>query len=371
MSYTAFKIPDDVTVCLEEERGKKFVERIWGKSPAYCCVIGNTETAKIPGISTAGANPVATDFTPAADVELLFYGRCKCIDGVPVSPSGVPTPGLITMSAVKLANLPVFVMNGGVRVKPHAPFFDVEGAPGDDIRTGRAVKNPERSFDRAVVAGKNLAKAADYLVVGESIAGGTTTALGVLMALGYDAEKKVSSSLPSNPHDLKVQAVEEGLKACGYSRETLKKDPMAAVEAVGDPMIAAAAGLVVGAADSIPVIMAGGTQMAAVLGVVKGMDDSVMDNLAVGTTRWIIKDSDSDLRYLVSKIGKVPVLAANLNFGMSRYDGLKVYESGVVKEGVGAGGAAIAAMAKTEGRVTCRGLNDEIEKNYARLVSRR
>ena len=43
----------------------------------------------------------------------------------------------------------------------------------------------------------------DYLVIGESIAAGTTTALGVLRALGYDANEKVSGSMPTNPHDLK------------------------------------------------------------------------------------------------------------------------------------------------------------------------
>jgi uncharacterized protein (TIGR00303 family) len=367
----AFKIPEDISVCLEDENSKKFVERIWGQKPTYVCVIGNTETGKIPGLSAAGANPEITDFTPAADAELLFYGKCKCIDGVPVTPDGIPTPGLITMSATKVANMPIFIMNGGVRVKPHTPFFDVDGAPGEDIRTGKAVKDPEKVFDRAVLAGKNLAKISDYLVVGESIAGGTTTALGVLTALGYDANGKVSSSLPTNPHGLKQKIVEEGLKASGMSLASLKKDPMAAVRAVGDPMIPAAAGLIAGAAENVPVIMAGGTQMAAVLAVIKGMDDSIMDNLALGTTRWIAKDCTSDIRYLVSKMGKVPVLAANLNFSTSRYDGLKVYETGLVKEGVGAGGSSIAAIAQSEGKLTCATLLNEIEKNYARLVSRR
>jgi len=136
-------------------------------------------------------------------------------------------------------------------------------------------------------------------------------------------------------------------------------------------MMAPAAGLAIGAAESVPVLLAGGTQMAAVLAVIKGMDDSNMENMALGTTRWIAKDTTSDIRYLTSKIAKVPVLAANLNFGLSRYDGLKIYETGLVKEGVGAGGSTIAAMAKSEGKITAQKMLDEIEKNYARLVSRR
>jgi NaMN:DMB phosphoribosyltransferase len=39
-----------------------------------------------------------------------------------------------------------------------------------------------------------------------------------------------------------------------------------------------------------------------------------------------------------------------------------------VKEGVGAGGAAIAAMAATEGAVTKEMLLREIERNYALLM---
>ncbi|NLK25172.1 MAG: TIGR00303 family protein [Euryarchaeota archaeon] len=366
-----FKVPKDVTFCLEEEKGKEFIDKFWGKTPTYCCVIANTDTAKIPGISAAGANPDITDYTPAADMELLYYGRCKCIEGVPITPDGIPTPGLITMSALKLAPMPVFVLNGGLRVKPHAPYFEVDGNPGEDIRTGKSVKNAERTYDRAVVAGKNLAKTTDCLVVAESVPGGTTTALGVLTALGYDANGKVSSTFPVNPHDLKQKVVEEGINACGLSREALKLDPMAAVQALGDPMMAPAAGLIAGAAESIPVLMAGGTQMAAVLAVLKGMDDTVLDNVAIGTTRWVAEDEHSDLCHLVSQIAEVPVLAANLNFSLSRFDGLKIYETGLVKEGVGAGGACIAAMASSEGRVTSHGLNDEIEKNYARLVSRR
>jgi len=367
----AFKVPDDIILGLEQEKGRKFIERVWGLTPTLACVIGSTETGKIPGLSAAGANPEITDLTPPADMELLFFGRCKCMDGVPVTPNGIPTPGIVAMSALKLQPMPLIVVNGGSRVLPHVPFFDVGGTPGEDIRTGRSVRNAERAFDRSVLIGKNLARMADYVVIAESIPGGTTTALGVLNALGYEADGKVSSTLPSNPHELKTQVVNEGLSKCGLSRESLRRDPMAAIEAVGDPMMAAAAGVAVGAAEHVPVLLAGGTQMAAVLAVMKGMDDTVLDNVALGTTRWIVKDKTSDIYGLVSKIAKVPVIAADLNFSQSRYDGLKIYETGLVKEGVGAGGVTLAAMAATEGKVTSRTMLDEIEKSYARLVSKR
>src|SRR4028118_1961008 len=46
---------------------------------------------------------------------------------------------------------------------------------------------------------------------------------------------------------------------------------------------------------------------------------------------------------LASEIGGVPLLAAQLSFAGSRYGQLQAYDRGYVKEGVGAGGCAIAS----------------------------
>jgi NaMN:DMB phosphoribosyltransferase len=62
-------------------------------------------------------------------------------------------------------------------------------------------------------------------------------------------------------------------------------------------------------------------------------------------------------------------LAANLNFGASKFSGLQAYEAGVVKEGVGVGGTSIAAIAKTQGALTKETLLQEIERNYVKLVN--
>lgn len=358
----------DVLIAHCEMEARNFLSKIESKEPLFICTIGNTETAKIPEISAAGKYPEITDYTPAADVELLLYGECKCIDGVPVTPDGIPTPALITRSALTLADIPVFVVSGGLRVEPYAPFIDLRGEPGEDIRTGRAVKNVEEIIRRAEVVGSNFSKTADYLVIGESIPGGTTTALGVLLAMGVDAKLKVSSSMPVNPHNLKIRVVEEGLRAAGLGFGDLKSDPVRAIASVGDPMIAAFSGLVLGAAPRVPVLMAGGTQMTAVLSVVRALRAEVLENVAIGTTRWIIQDRSSDIRGLVSQIGDVPVLAANLNFSESEIEGLKAYERGVVKEGVGAGGASVAAFLKTGGKVSSKVLLREIEESYRKLV---
>ena len=358
----------DVMLVHEEKKGETFLERLEGKKPLFICTIGTTETAKNPSISAAGKNPELTDYTPPADVELLLLGKCKCIPGMPVTPEGIPTPALITMSALKLADIPVLVVSGGLKVKPYISFMDLGGKSGGDIRTGKAVENVEEILQRAIIVGENLAKVADYLVIGESIPGGTTTTLGVLLAMGVDARGKVSSSMPGNPHELKIKTVEAGLKASGGKFGSLSEDPIRAMSCLGDPMMPAFAGLVLGAAAKVPVLMAGGTQMGAILAVVKALNRNVLDNLAIGTTRWIMIDKTSDLRGIIIQIADVPILAADLDFSQSRFGGLRAYENGVVKEGVGAGGAAIGAMIKSKGSVTKEILLREIERNYELLV---
>jgi uncharacterized protein (TIGR00303 family) len=358
----------DALLVNNEFKAEAFIKEMEGKKPLFVCTIATTETAKIPEISAAGKHPEFTDYTPPADAELLLLGKCKCINGVPVTPDGIPTPALITMSALRLADIPVLIASGGLKVKPQIPFLDLGGKPGRDIRSGNAVDNVEEVIERATLAGEQLAKTADYLVIGESIPGGTTTALGVLSAMGVNAEGKVSSSMPDNPHRLKNETVRAGLAASGAGFGSLAKNPVKAISCVGDPMMPAFAGLVVGAAAQVPVLMAGGTQMTAVLAVVNALNSDVLCNVAIGTTRWVANDLSSDIKGIVAQIADVPVLAADLDFAPSRFSGLQAYEKGIVKEGVGAGGAAIAAMAKLGGAVTKDMLLREIERNYALLM---
>ena len=352
----------DLIFVHKEKEACHLVEKLWGKHPLFTCVIGNTDTGKIKGISAAGAHPDITDFTPSADVELVALGRCQCIKGIPVTPEGIPTPAIITQTALACAQIPFLVVNAGVRVNPQIPFIDVGGKPGKDIRENNAVYDPEHTLKRAILLGKELGNLCDFLVVGESIAGGTTTALGVLQGLGYHAFGKVSSSLPHNPHKLKKLIVKTALKK-------LPQNPTVfdVMQEMGDPMIPVHAGVCIGAAQKVPVFMAGGTQMVGVLAVIKEVEKSVLNRIAIATTQWIVTDTSSRIVELVHEVASVPVIATRLSFAHARYTGLQVYEQGVVKEGVGAGGATIAAYLKTKGMLSNRRLLQEIETIYEDL----
>lgn len=358
----------DILKVHNEPKAEAFMERLEGRKPVFLCAVATTETAKIPGISAAGKNTELADYTPPADIELLFYGRCRCIEGIPVTPEGIPTPALITMSALRLMGILPFALDCGLKVKPQTPVIDLGGKPGCDIRSGKTVENPGEILRRAELVGQAFAETADYLVVGESIPGGTTTALGVLTAMGVDAEGKVSSSMAQNPHSLKGRVVAEGMRAAGFRFGELRSDPLRAVSSLGDPTIPAISGLVLGATGKVPVLLAGGTQMGATLAVVKALKPERLGNLAVATTRWLVRDESSDLVGIVAQIADVPIVAADLNFTLSKHEGLKAYERGVVKEGVGAGGVAVAALLKAEGALDGRTQVAEIERNYERLV---
>ncbi len=345
------------------------VEKFASSNPFFVCVVSHTETSEIPGLTVAGANPELVKYTAPADAEFLYYGRCKCIAGVPATPDGKPTPALITRAALKSANIPLLVVEAGTKIKPSIPCIPLGVGPGRNItlKDAMTMSDVEKTFEYCSMVGRELAKASDLIVVGESIPGGTTTALAVLSALGVDARFKVSSSMPENPHNLKNQVVASALQRAGSSI----KSAFEAVSLVGDPMMPAVAGIASGAMSAgSKVLLAGGTQMTAILAILKDMG-SRMDNVCIGTTTYVAKDPSSDLEGLVRNISpNVPVFSCNLHLDQSKKPGLQAFARGFVKEGVGAGGAAISAMLKTGGRIDGKMMMGFIEQEYEISIER-
>jgi uncharacterized protein (TIGR00303 family) len=322
----------------------KLLSELKGKKPFFICVIATTATANISGITGAGASPELMEYTPAGDVELVIRGELLCCDIPPqtiVDGASAPTPAMLTKASLELTNIPYMVVDAGSKIKPDVPYFLINSNPGGDIRTGKAVENPKKIFENSKIIAKEISKTSDYLVIGESIPAGTTTALGTLTALGYDAFFKVSGSIPENPHELKKQTVIEGIN--NGKIEIGNVDPFKAVEAVGDPMIPTVAGFVVG--SDIPVILAGGTQMAAVCSFIKAVDLNFdFSKIALGTTSFVAKDESADLLNIISQIGDISVHVVDPEFEKSSNNGLKNYLKGFVKEGVGAGGCMLTAL---------------------------
>jgi uncharacterized protein (TIGR00303 family) len=255
-----------------------------------------------------------------------------------------------------------FYVDAGIKVPPLVPHFRAGNGPGKDIRTGLAVPNVKEIVEGAKKVGEQIAAESEFLVIGETIPAGTTTALGVLLAMGLQMDGFTSSSMQKNPHPLKSSVVAEGLKNAGIKGPV---DPITAIERVGDPMMAGALGLIMGA-RKVPIILAGGTQMAAVAVLLSKIVDIRGFDIALGTTGWVAKDKSANLFGILKQANvDIPVLVSELSFARSKFDGLQAYEQGFVKEGVGAGGISAAAMLKGVPRAK---IEDTVESLYSQLI---
>jgi uncharacterized protein (TIGR00303 family) len=346
------------------------------RNPVFVCVTSYTATCEIPGITAAGANLESLKFTSPADAEFLHYGHCKCIDRVPVTPDGKPTPAIITRAALRLSNIPFFVVDAGSKIKPSIPHISFDIPSGKNIQFGNAldIAKVNQAFEYGIILGKQLGRTSSMVVIGESIPGGTTTALGVLNALGIDAKNKTSSSMPQNPHELKNLTVSEGLKKANISFGSLRDDPLRAVSFLGDPMMPAVAGIVDGVLSSgsvdSHVMLAGGTQMAAILALLKSLGRP-LERISVGTTVYVAEDISSNLTNLINAIStEIGIYKFDPQLALSSHPGLRAFARGFVKEGVGAGGLSIVAILKSNGQIDGRSLLKAVEQEYDTIMNR-
>lgn len=323
-----------------ENLNKKFK----GK-PVFICTIATTDTSKIHGISGAGASEELNMYTPAADVEIMKYGKPHCMSEIPETVSegeAAPTPSMLTKSCLDLTKTDLVVVDAGCEIRPDLDCYTLSDSYGHNISTGHGVDNPKEIYNQAVKIGEELSEKYDYLVIGESIAAGTTTALGILKALGYDADFKVSGSMPYNPHELKLKTVKEGLKNGGITPGNV--DVFDAIEAVGDPMMAAVAGLTIG--SNVPVVLASGTQMSAVCAVIKAIkEDFDFTKITIATTIYVAKDETADIFNITKQVSEdININVVDPKFESANHGGLLNYLDGFVKEGAGAGGAMFMAL---------------------------
>ena len=325
-------------------------------------VAGTTATAERDGLSAAGADTRLMRHTPAADLDILVHGQPTRSPVVPVSPTGCPTPAVVTRAVRELLDFDVVGVDAGMAGETGAPTLALGNDPGDDICVATAVPNARSVFDRARTLGRRLPD--DHLLVGETIPGGTTTALGVLTALGAPAT--VSSSLPENPLTQKRRVVERGLDASGLAGGDAADDPLGAIAAVGDPVLAAATGLTVGCVESgTRVTLGGGTQMATVAGLVRHFGGD--GPLSLATTSFVANDASAGLERLTDRFD-VTLHVTDPDFAAADHPATDAYLRGEAKEGAGMGGA-LHLLADSD--VSQDALHDQIARVYDRLLADR
>lgn len=335
-----------VKVYTQTQRGVAWLGRVRGKRPGLVLTLGFTETGLIEGISAAGATPRDRTFTALADAEFMVNGL-SAHPNYPLPPlQAGASPALISRAVMAGQRIPLSILNAGLPLPPTVPAADLGGKPAQCLSTGAALplEVVYRLWQRGLALGEYIGPETDYLLLAECVVGGTTTALGVLTGLSFDAAKRVNSSHPTCNH-----AQKQNLVAQGLSRANLPTHPhpLAVVAAVGDPMQPVVAGLAMAASRTQPVLLAGGTQMLAVYALMGAIAQAENyrwnpDNVVVGTTRWVAEDATGDTVGL-AELTDACLIATQLSFAESRFEVLRAYERGFVKEGVGAGGCAIAA----------------------------
>lgn len=369
-----------IRIYTQKEQGEEWLRRYRGCLPVFACVLGFTETGLIPGISAAGHTPEDRKYTACADAEFLYYGpEHKAKYALPPLAAGA-SPVLISRAVFESLKIPVHLFNAGLPQPPAVPVIDLGGMAAQCLSSGTAMKitTVHHLFKQGLLWGERLAanNQHKYVILGECVVGGTTTALAILTGLGVDAAGKVNSSHPICNHAQKWALVQAGLEKMRGSREqgagkdegaggenfTLSSssslvNPLQLVAAVGDPMQVVVAGMAIAASRSCGVMLAGGTQMLAVYALISAIAQAYAlswqpEEVVVGTTRWVAEDPTGatvDLALSLEKASLTqsgrtpPLLATHLSFADSRYPQLRAYEQGFVKEGMGAGAACIAA----------------------------
>ena len=220
----------------------------------------------------------------------------------------------------------------GIESEITVPYLNIGGKIGGDPRSGNAVPDARKLYERGVKAGEYLSQTCDMLVLGECLPGGTTTALCVLRALGYAA--KVSSCLVDNPVEKKEQIA---LEALARVAEAGVSDPLDIVAMVGDPMIPVAAGIAEGYSGKL--FLAGGTQMLAAAAVIRALGNTVPD---IVTTSYVYNDTSATFRETAAAVG-CDAYYVDPEFDTLGHAGLSRYAKGEIKEGSGAGGAMFLA----------------------------
>ncbi|MEH1827235.1 MAG: TIGR00303 family protein [Nostoc sp.] len=358
-----------IRIYTQKEQGEEWLRRYRSCLPVFACVLGFTETGLIPGISAAGRTPEDRKYTACADAEFLYYGpEHKAQYPLPPLAAGA-SPVLISRAVFESLKIPVHLFNAGLPQPPAVPVIDLGGAPAKCLSRGAAMEitTVHHLLEQGLLWGERLATNIQqgYLIIGECVVGGTTTALAILTGLGIDAAGKVNSSHPVCNHTQKWALVQTGLEKMRGSRgqgvggreqdEIFQSqiqnsvDPLELVAAVGDPMQVVVAGMAIAASRSCGVMLAGGTQMLAVYALMSAIAQAYAlswqpEEIVVGTTRWVAEDPTGATVDLALNLGKTPpLLATHLSFADSRYPQMRAYEQGFVKEGIGAGAACIAA----------------------------
>jgi len=318
-----------------------------------------TRTCEIEGITQAGI-PGKIPLTPTLDAEFITNERVFSMPELAETPTGVPTPALITRATHNLVPFSnIEVLNLGLDSIPqNTPIQNFDINPSDSVTTGANI-DAKDIFAKGMKAGREYELKGNYLILGESTPSGTTTATTTTLALGHNVRDMFSSSFLDVPNLIRDKTINEALSLLHVEMSNFEKLSLAS-----DNMLIFTAGFILEASKRFHVVLAGGTQMAACLLVADALREDVLmrvksDNITLATTMWVVEDENSNIKHLLSLLSYTPhAIYTTFSFAKTEIPVLKKYDEGEAKEGVGAG--ACLAYANTNG-VTNEKLLEAIE----------
>jgi uncharacterized protein (TIGR00303 family) len=343
-----------------DERIQRWQENI--TSMAFFLILAGSQTAEVEGISAAGLTAVSRRYTAVADAELLLRGPMLPQRWpLPPLPAGV-SPALISYVASTFLKIKPTIISAGLLQTPPFRHIAMESPALGPARCLSSGNSMERSRVKVLLdGGFNIGKKSKKsLLITECVPGGTSTAFAVLSGLGINVNGLISGSHRNPPSELKTKLVKQGLKLAKLKKNPSSVDLMAAV---GDPFQPIAVGLLMGARESgQEILLGGGSQMLAVLALALNeiepeLRSEFVGKILIGTTSWLVDESLSSagsknsfihLMNHVANHFKVNLLglASGYRFNDSNQKVLRDYESGYVKEGVGAGALSLLAQIK-------------------------
>lgn len=318
-----------------------------------------TKTCEIQGITQAGI-PTMIPLTPTLDAEFITNQEIYSLDNLAETPSGIPTPALITRAVHNLSPFSnIEVLNLGLITPPEfTNLRDFQISPSDSIATGANI-NAKEVFAKGMKYGLEYELKGSYLILGESTPSGTTTAAASCLALGFACKNDFSSSFLNSPDSIKSETIRQAIRLTTQKMTNFEK-----LNIVSDNMLLFCAGFLLEASRRFHVVLAGGTQMAAVLLIADTLKADVLmrlksDNISLATTGWVVHDPHSDIQHLLSLLSYTPhAIYTEVSFANADIPVLKKYDEGEAKEGVGAG--ASLAYANKNGH-TNQEILDSIE----------
>ncbi len=319
-----------------------FIESLRGKKATFMLALSNTNTANIEGITQAGI-PGMIHLTPTLDSEFVTTGEVRSLENIAETPKGVPTPALITRGVHLLAPYGrIELLDLGLEVKPKVDYFKIHSfniEPSQSIAKEANIE-AEALFQKGVEFGQTYECKDEYIILGESVPSGTTTAMATAIGLKHKVKDYFSSSFKDVPTDVRENTLKLALSNLEH-----KDDIFAVLSKVSDNMLIFNAGFILGLNNRVPLVLAGGTQMACVLLIVDRMLKLMggrmeSSNLSLCTTKWVAEDKESDIKALLELLHfNIHAYYADFDFAFSEHPALKLYDEGEAKEGVGAGGA--------------------------------